>query len=278
MVKMKHNNDPIDPNSIYGIPLYHNETSQRDEDFLLDPTSSPYDDQQEQKQNKNRNPKSKTHYGMDHMTPNENILSSESPFPSHSPNYSPKKPPSQYTKDSSIQSDLSSLTSQDVLFDIDAQTEPPFPSNQKSEHSYDANQNSVLSPFEIFDKGSYQLDMGVLEQSSKNSDSYFPKTRMAKHSKSKIPPMPILSYNQPTPLTPKSVQYLNGFLRTQIGRTVRIQFLIGTNTLIEKSGGLIAVGSNYILLNETESHEILACDFSNIKFIHFENEFGSQTE
>ncbi len=66
-----------------------------------------------------------------------------------------------------------------------------------------------------------------------------------------------------------SLEYLNGFMRSQIGRTVRVDFLIGTNTLVDKTGVLLGVGSNYILLNEVQTDDLLACDFYNIKFIHF---------
>ncbi len=66
-----------------------------------------------------------------------------------------------------------------------------------------------------------------------------------------------------------SLQYLNGFLRTQIGRKVLVEFLIGANTLVDRSGVLVAVGTNYILLNEAETDDIIACDYYNIKFIRF---------
>ena len=75
--------------------------------------------------------------------------------------------------------------------------------------------------------------------------------------------------NQGMPMTAESLQYLNGFIRTQIGRRVRVEFLVGTNTITDRTGILVAVGANYILLNETETDDLLACDFYNIKFIKF---------
>lgn len=80
---------------------------------------------------------------------------------------------------------------------------------------------------------------------------------------------PITPTTQPAPVTAESLQYMNGFLRTQIGRIVQVQFLIGTNTLVDRMGLLLAVGANYILLNEIETDDILVCDFYNIKFIRF---------
>lgn len=79
--------------------------------------------------------------------------------------------------------------------------------------------------------------------------------------------MPITDTSQPAPMTADSLEFLNGFLRTQIGRRVRIEFLIGTNTFTDKSGLLVGVGANYILLREATSDDILTCDFFNIKFV-----------
>ena len=67
----------------------------------------------------------------------------------------------------------------------------------------------------------------------------------------------------------ESLQYLNGFLRTQIGKKVKVEFLVGTNTMTDRMGILVGVGANYILLNESETDDLLACDFYNIKFIRF---------
>jgi len=79
----------------------------------------------------------------------------------------------------------------------------------------------------------------------------------------------ITDLNQPMPMTVESLQYLNGFLRTQIGRRVRVEFLLVTNTMTDRSGTLLGVGANYILINESDTDDLLACDFYNIKFIRF---------
>ena len=79
---------------------------------------------------------------------------------------------------------------------------------------------------------------------------------------------PIVSTN-PEALNADSLQYMNGFLRTQIGRRVRVEFLLGSNSLTERTGILVAVGSNYIIINEMGTRDLLACDFYNIKFVRF---------
>lgn len=83
--------------------------------------------------------------------------------------------------------------------------------------------------------------------------------------------MPITPTTQPEPLTLTSTEYLNGFLRTQIGRRVRVEFLIGTGTLLDRTGTLVGVGANYINLKLIASDDVMTCDFFSIKFITFLN-------
>ena len=80
---------------------------------------------------------------------------------------------------------------------------------------------------------------------------------------------PITSMTQPQSIPAESLQYMNGFLRTHVGRPVQVDFLVGTNSIVTRSGILLAVGANFILINETETDDILACDFYNIKFVRF---------
>lgn len=75
--------------------------------------------------------------------------------------------------------------------------------------------------------------------------------------------------NQPTAVNLESLRYLNGFLLTQIGKKVMVEFLIGSNIIEEKTGVLVGVGANYILISEFPSENVLACDFYSIKFITF---------
>lgn len=79
--------------------------------------------------------------------------------------------------------------------------------------------------------------------------------------------MPITPLTQPVPVTTESIQFINGYLRTQIGRKVTVDFLIGTNTLVDRTGTLLGVGANYILINELETDDITVCDFYTIKFV-----------
>ena len=48
---------------------------------------------------------------------------------------------------------------------------------------------------------------------------------------------------------------------------MKVEFLVGAGTYLEKSGKLIAVGANFIVLQEAMSDDLLVCDFFTIKFI-----------
>lgn len=73
-----------------------------------------------------------------------------------------------------------------------------------------------------------------------------------------------------TPQTLQSTMFTPGFLRTQIGRQVRVEFLIGTNgPLVDRIGTLLGVGASYILLRPTDTDDVLLCDIFSIKFVTF---------
>ena len=61
--------------------------------------------------------------------------------------------------------------------------------------------------------------------------------------------------------------YTPGFLRENIGKLMRVEFLIGTNTLTDRIGILEDVGASYILLRSLQSNEITFADIYSIKFV-----------
>ena len=61
--------------------------------------------------------------------------------------------------------------------------------------------------------------------------------------------------------------YTPAFLREQIGKQVRVEFLIGTNNLTDRTGILEDVGVSYILLRSIDSGNLLYCDIYSIKFV-----------
>lgn len=63
--------------------------------------------------------------------------------------------------------------------------------------------------------------------------------------------------------------FTQGFLLTQIGRYVKVEFLLGTNMFVDREGTLIKVGTDYIIIQEPETDDYLLCDIYSIKFIRF---------
>lgn len=80
--------------------------------------------------------------------------------------------------------------------------------------------------------------------------------------------IPVTPAGEQIPQTVESPMYTPGFLRTQIGKQMRVEFLIGTNgPLVDRIGTLLSVGASYILLRPINSDDILMCDIYSIKFV-----------
>lgn len=61
--------------------------------------------------------------------------------------------------------------------------------------------------------------------------------------------------------------YTPAFLRQQIGKLMRIEFLIGTNNMVDRIGILDDVGASFIVLRSFENDSLVYCDIYAIKFI-----------
>ena len=79
----------------------------------------------------------------------------------------------------------------------------------------------------------------------------------------------VINSNTPEMLTNNI--YTPAFLRENIGKLMRVEFLIGTNNLVDRTGILIDVGASYILLRALESDVITYADLYSIKFITISN-------
>ena len=73
--------------------------------------------------------------------------------------------------------------------------------------------------------------------------------------------------NQNSPEILTNNIYTPAFLREQIGKLMRVEFLIGTNNLTDRVGILEDVGASYILLRSIESDNLVYCDIYAITFI-----------
>ena len=68
-------------------------------------------------------------------------------------------------------------------------------------------------------------------------------------------------------VTAEQLQYMNGLLRTQIGKRVTAEFIIGSSQNVTRTGVLTAVGNNYIIISEHDRNDYVVCDFYNLKFL-----------
>lgn len=80
-----------------------------------------------------------------------------------------------------------------------------------------------------------------------------------------------VNINQNSPEILTNNIYTPAFLRENIGKLMRVEFLIGTDTLVDRTGILIDVGASYILLRALESDVITYADIYSIKFITISN-------
>ena len=80
--------------------------------------------------------------------------------------------------------------------------------------------------------------------------------------------------NQNSPEILTNSIYTPAFLREQIEKLMRVEFLIGTNNLVDRIGILEDVGASYILLRSLESDSLVYCDIYSIKFITISSSWG----
>ena len=80
-----------------------------------------------------------------------------------------------------------------------------------------------------------------------------------------VPNNPLLPPQYSEILDYNSLQYMNGVFRTQIGKYVKVNQLVGSNNIQEHDGFLIGVGINYIVLQEYDNNNIMFIDFYGIK-------------
>ncbi|HEY8803940.1 MAG TPA: hypothetical protein VIM42_02325 [Clostridium sp.] len=113
-----------------------------------------------------------------------------------------------------------------------------------------------------------------------------PMPKFGMHDDTRQMPMSTSTATMPSASTPKQTYevapgspivnnrlYNQGWLITQIGKYIKIEFLIGSNMWIDREGILQEVGISYIVIKETGTNDILMCDIYSIKFVRvFDNQ------
>lgn len=83
-----------------------------------------------------------------------------------------------------------------------------------------------------------------------------------------VPSNPLLPPGYNEVMDYNSLQYLNGFYRTQIGKYVRIEQQINSSDIEIRYGYLIGVGINYLLLQDSTTGNVFAIDSYSIKLFY----------
>jgi|GEM_PF-684644 len=69
----------------------------------------------------------------------------------------------------------------------------------------------------------------------------------------------------PPPATEEG--FIPAFLRRNIGRYVRAEFILGTNQYTDRTGRIIEVGTNYFVLEDVNARTEVMCDLYSVKFV-----------
>lgn len=81
-------------------------------------------------------------------------------------------------------------------------------------------------------------------------------------------PSPPITPGPTNPTSPTmSPEYTQGYLQTQIGKRIRAQFLIGSNSTQDRVGILTKVGISYIIIQNEDTNTAELCDIYSLKFV-----------
>ena len=83
-----------------------------------------------------------------------------------------------------------------------------------------------------------------------------------------VPSNPLVPPGYEQTIDYDSMQYMNGFLRTQIGRYMRVEQLIGGGISEDRYGFLVGVGNNYLLLQDISNGNVSLVDIYTVKYVH----------
>lgn len=87
---------------------------------------------------------------------------------------------------------------------------------------------------------------------------------------SMMPSMTPMDESMPMSPTLTNIGYTQAYLRTIIGKHVRVSFLIGS-MLTDRTGTLLQVGISYIVLKQADTNINIMCDLYSIKFVDILN-------
>lgn len=80
-------------------------------------------------------------------------------------------------------------------------------------------------------------------------------------------PAPLGTLTRQGPPTVMSSDYIPGYLANNIGRNIRAEFVIGTNTMTDRTGVLKDVGVNYFVIRDENTRSDVMADLYSVKFV-----------
>lgn len=159
-------------------------------------------------------------------------------------------------------------------FDPNAQQYIPSAGTPGSVHSLQSGQNAYYPPAQNGGgmvpgtQGVLPLQMPAAGAMTSSSPAVIPSgTPSVPTSLHGVMPTSVTPPGSQVPSTVENTFFTPGFLRTQIGRRIRVEFLLGTNLLTDRTGTLVAVGASYIVLKLVDSDDLMMCDIYSIKFV-----------
>jgi len=124
--------------------------------------------------------------------------------------------------------------------------------------------NNTVQNQQLHDEGDIPLSDLNLGNGNMSFEETFPQI-LPNNPTFTVPANPLLPEEYSEVLDYNALQYMNGIFRTQIGRYVRVQQLVGSNITQDFDGFLIGVGINYIILQEYSNQDIRILDIYGIK-------------
>ncbi len=84
----------------------------------------------------------------------------------------------------------------------------------------------------------------------------------------KVPQSPLVPDGYEEEIENSALQSFNGFLRTQIGRYMKVEQLVSTDRTEDRYGFLVGVGSNFIILQDITTGNIMVIDMFSIRLTY----------
>ena len=118
-----------------------------------------------------------------------------------------------------------------------------------------------MTPYSYFPKGVYNYNQNSVNKSQRPIYD--------------VPGTPAPIYEIPEPIMEmppqpiNNILYTQGYLKANIGRYIKAEFLIGTTSFMDREGILKEVGISYFIIQEPETDDLVLCDMYSLKFVRF---------